>query len=89
MPSRWATCGPMPGMGARRLALATMTRSISSGASPLAASALPPAATAISTSVSSSDAHRRSAMPTRLWIHSSLVSITWARSSLVTRRRGR
>ena len=34
-------------------------------------------------------AHRRSAIPTRLWIHSSLVSITWARSSLVTRRRGR
>ncbi len=86
---RWATCGPMPGMGWRRLALARTTRSISSGARPLAAMALPPAAVAISTRVSSSSAQRRSAMPTRLWIHSSLVSMTWASSSLVTRRLGR
>ncbi len=56
---------------------------------PLAAKALPPAATLISTSVSSSAAHRRSAIPTRDWIHSSLVSIISASSSLVTRRRGR
>ncbi len=54
-----------------------------------AALELPPAAVAISTRVSSSSAQRRSAMPTRLWIHSSLVSMTWASSSLVTRRRGR
>jgi hypothetical protein len=79
----------MPGIGTRRLALATTARSISSGERPLAAIALPPAATAISTRVSSSSAQRRSAMPTRLWIHSSLVSIVCASSWFVTRRRGR
>ena len=61
-----------------------MTRSTSAAASPLAASALPPAATAMSTTVSSGPANRRLAMPTRLRIHSSLVSIRAARSSLVT-----
>src|SRR5436305_1950086 len=44
----------MPGIGCLRLALAATTMSISSGSSPLAAIALPPAATAIPTSVSSS-----------------------------------
>src|SRR6476660_5890739 len=78
----------MPGIGLRKLALATMTRSMSPVAMPLAAMALPPAATAISTRGSSSLAQRRSAMPTRVWIHSSLVSITWARSAFVTRLRG-
>src|SRR5438128_1921163 len=55
----------MPGIGCFRLALAAMTMSISSGSSPLAAIALPPAATAISTRVSSSPAQRPSATTTR------------------------
>jgi hypothetical protein len=89
MPSWWATCGAMPGIAVGGLVVASSTRSMSVASRPLAASALPPAATDISASVSSGSAHRRSAMPTRPWIHSSLVSIVWASSSLVTRRRGR
>ena len=64
--------------------VATITRSMSAGESPLAARALPPAATAMSATVSSGPAIRRLAMPTRLRIHSSLVSTVLARSSLVT-----
>ena len=46
--------------------------------------ALPPATTAMSATVSSGPANRRLSMPTRLRIHSSLVSTRAARSSLVT-----
>lgn len=81
--------GTDAGDGIVRVALVTITRSTASADSPLAASALPPAAMAISTSVSSGAAQRRSAMPTRVRIHSSVVSIVWDSSSLVTRRRGR
>ena len=65
---------PRSGPGSASVQVATMTRSMSSAATPLAASALPPAATAMSTTVSSGSAKRRSAMPTRVRIHSSLVS---------------
>ena len=61
-----------------------MTRSTSDGASPEAASAFAPAASAMSATVSSSRATRRDWMPTRDLIHSSLVSTIFARSSLVT-----
>ena len=66
------------------LHVATVTRSMSEGSSPLAASAFAPAASAMSATVSSSRANRRSRMPTRVLIHSSLVSTSLARSSLVT-----
>ena len=61
-----------------------MTRSMSAGDRPLAASALPPATTAMSVTLSSGPAIRRLTMPTRLRIHSSFVSTWAARSSLVT-----
>ena len=57
-----------------------MTRSMSAGDRPLAASAFPPAAVAMSATVSSGAAILRLAMPTRLRIHSSLVSMVAARS---------
>ena len=61
-----------------------MTRSISPGDRPLAASALPLATDAMSVMLSSGPANRRLTMPTRLRIHSSLVSTWTAMSSLVT-----
>ena len=61
-----------------------MTRSMSAGDRPLPASALPPATTAMSVTLSSGPAIRRLTMPTRLRIHSSVVSTWAARSSLVT-----
>ena len=88
MPSRVATVAAVLGMGASGVQVATMTRSMSAGDRPLAASAFPPAATAMSASVSSGPAIRRLTMPTRLRIHSSLVSTCWAISSLVTTRAG-
>src|SRR5215467_9656228 len=64
--------------------VATITRSMSAADRPLAASAFPPAATAMSVTVSSGPASRLLAMPTRLRIHSSLVSTVTASSSLVS-----
>ncbi len=84
MPRRLATAAAAFGIGASVLQVATMTRSMSDGLTPLPAIALPAAATAMSPTVSSGPAIRRLMMPTRLRIHSSLVSMTSARSSLVT-----
>ena len=84
MPSRDATVADTLGIGASVLQVATMTRSMSDTLTPLPAIALPAAATAMSATVSSGPAIRRLAMPTRLRIHSSLVSMAAARSSLVT-----
>src|SRR6516164_8980997 len=84
MPSRCATTAAVFGIELSVLQVATMTRSMSAGDRPLPASALPAAATAMSPTVSSGPAYRRLTMPTRLRIHSSLVSIRAARSSLVT-----
>ena len=65
--------------------VATITRSTSAGLTPLAASALAPAASAMSTTVSSGAANRRSRTPTRLRIQASSVSTPRAmRSALVT-----
>ena len=61
-----------------------MTRSTSDGSSPDAARAFAPAASAMSSTVSSSRATRRDWIPTRDLIHSSLVSTILARSSFVT-----
>src|SRR5450631_1196909 len=88
MPSRVATVAAVLGIGASVVHVATISRSMSAGDRPLPASAFPPAATAMSASVSSGPAIRRLAMPTRLRIHSSLVSTCWAISSLVTTRVG-
>jgi hypothetical protein len=84
MPSRCATTADTFGIDASVLHVATMTRSMSPGDRPLAASALPPATNAMSVTVSSGPANLRLTMPTRLRIHSSLVSTRAARSSLVT-----
>ena len=69
MPSRLATAAATFGIGASVLQVATMTRSMSDGLTPLPAIALPPAATAMSPTVSSGPAIRRLMMPTRLRIH--------------------
>ena len=84
MPSRYATTADTFGINASVLQVATMTRSMSPGDRPLPASALAPASKAMSVTVSSGPANRRLTMPTRLRIHSSLVSTCAARSSLVT-----
>src|SRR6266853_3354053 len=84
MPSRCATPAETFGIDASVLQVATMTRSISAADRPLPASALPAATTAMSGTLSSGPANRRLTMPTRLRIHSSLVSTRAARSSLVT-----
>jgi hypothetical protein len=84
IPSRAATSPAALGIGVGIVQVATITRSMSVGASPLPASAFPPAATAMSGTVSSGLATRRLEIPTRLRIHSSLVSIRAARSALVT-----
>ena len=84
MPSRCATTAETFGISASVLQVATMTRSMSPGDRPLPASALAPASTAMSVTLSSGPANRRLTMPTRLRIHSSFVSILAARSSLVT-----
>jgi hypothetical protein len=65
-----------------------MTMSMSAADRPEPASAFSAAAPAMSATVSSGAAMRRSAMPTRSRIHSSLVSTIWASSSLVTTREG-
>jgi hypothetical protein len=84
MPSRAATVAATLGIALSAVEVATITRSMSAGARPLAASALAPAAAAISATVSSGPAILRLAIPTRLRIHSSLVSTVWARSWLLT-----
>src|SRR5262245_3893220 len=84
MPSRRATTAAVFGIITSGVHVATITRSMSSGDSPLPASALPAAATAMSATVSSGPAMRLLAIPTLLRIHSSLVSTVAASSSLVT-----
>ncbi|CAM5471581.1 hypothetical protein SALBM311S_09632 [Streptomyces alboniger] len=72
--------------GERSIAVevATRTRSMSPGVRPAVASALAAAWAASSSTGSSGPAMRRVRIPTRLLIHSSLVSTMPARSSLVS-----
>src|SRR5215472_473511 len=84
MPSRLATTAAVLGIITSGVQVATITRSMSAGDRPLPASALPAAATAMSATVSSGPAILLLAIPTRLRIHSSLVSTVAASSSLVT-----
>ena len=89
MPSAPAIWVAACGTGEFRLQVATMTVSMSAGCRPASASAFALALAPIETTVSSSPPNRRSAMPTRLRIHSSLVSMISDSSSLVTTRSGR
>jgi hypothetical protein len=72
------------GIGASAVQVATITRSMSAAERPLAASALPPAAVAMSARLSSGPAMRLLTIPTRLRTQASVVSTVAARSSLVT-----
>ena len=87
MPSLAATRQATLGLRSMEVQVATTTRSMSAAVRPELASALPAAAAAMSATVSLS-AIRRLTMPTRSRIHSSLVSTSWAMSSLVTTREG-
>ena len=84
MPIRAATCAAAFGICVGIVQFGRMTVSTSDGSTPASASAAVPAATAMSVSSSSFSAKRRSMIPTRVWIHSSLVSMIFERSSLVT-----
>ena len=84
MPIRSAVCAAALGMPFGIVQVATITVSISLGARPESFTAREPASAAMSTSSVPSSAMRRLWMPTRSRIHWSLVSIRWARSSLVT-----
>ncbi len=84
MPIRSAVCAAAFGMKLGIVQVATMTVSISVGASPASFTARAPASLAMSTSDVSDSAMRRLWIPTRSRIHWSLVSMCWARSSLVT-----
>ena len=83
-PSRAATRAAVFGERSTAVEVATSTRSMSPGASPAAASALAAACAASSSTGSSGPAMWRVRMPTRLLIHSSLVSTMARRSSLVS-----
>lgn len=83
MPRRAATRAAVFGDRSIAVEVATTTRSTVSGPCPAAASALAAACAASSSTGSSGPARWRVRMPTRLRIHSSLVSTMPARSSLV------
>ena len=87
IPSLAATRVATFGHRSTELQVATTTRSMSAAVYPALASAFSAAAAAMSATVSS-PAMRRSTIPTRLRIHSSLVSTIWASSSLVSVRVG-
>lgn len=84
MPSRAATLADMLGERCSAVEVATRTRSMSEACIPAAASALAAACAAISSTGSSGPPTCRVLMPTRLVIHSSLVSTMPARSWLVS-----
>ena len=85
MPNRAATRGAAVGTGVGMVQVATMTRPTALASMPALARAFPPAATAMSTTVSSGSANRRDLMPSRLMIQSLSVCTPRAiRSSLVT-----
>lgn len=83
MPRRAATRADMLGERSMAVEVATRTMSMSEGCSPAVARALAAACAARSSTGSSGPPTCRVLMPTRLVIHSSLVSTMTARSSLV------
>src|SRR6185295_4314898 len=76
------------GMGMSGVTVAQMIRSTSAGGTPAASSAWRHASVANWDMTSPSPAIRRSRMPVRVVIHSSLVSTIFSRSRLVTTREG-
>jgi hypothetical protein len=87
MPSRPATWAAMLGQRSIAVNVATVTRSMSAGCRPAAASAFPAAAVARSVT-DSVRAMWRVAMPVRRRIQVSSVSTSLARSSLVSTSSG-
>src|SRR3954451_442560 len=88
-PSDAATKQAVEGKTISGVIVATMIRSSSEAAMPAESSALRAAAVASDAVVSPSPAMRRSLIPVRWTIHSSLVSTIFDRSSLVSRFSGR
>ncbi len=78
----------MPGKKWSGLRVASTIASTDDGSSPASSRAITLARRAISAPVIPSGTHRRSRMPVRSTIHSSLVSISRVRSSFVTTRSG-
>ncbi len=89
VPSSWATRVATAGVWSRWLIVATTTQSICSASMPACSRAARDAATDIICTVSCGSAKRRSLMPERCWIHSSLESIASTISELGTTRDGR
>ena len=88
MPSFEATWVEACGICAGNVQVATMTVSMSEGCSPASSMARRPASAPIMATDSWSPAKRRSAIPTRERIHSSLVSTRRSKSALVSRPSG-
>ena len=88
MPSASPTNAPVCGSGCSGDAVATISRSMSSGASPARLIASAAAAVASVAVVSPRPATRRSRMPVRSTIHASFVSTRASRSAFVTRPSG-
>ena len=84
MPSRWATSAATFGIETSVLQVATMTRSIVGGGQAAAGERLAAGDDRHVGHGLLGPAYRRLMMPTRLRIHSSLVSTRAARSSFVT-----
>ncbi len=88
-PSSVAIVVATAGVWCRWVTVETITVSICPGSMLAASMAFRAAATDIIWIVSSSEAQRRSSMPERVRIHSSVESIMVQISSLLTTRRGR
>ena len=89
VPSSWAMAVAIAGVCSMCETVATTTQSIWAASRPARSRAWRAAATDIICTVSSGPAQRRSLMPERCWIHSSLESIASTSSELGTIREGR
>ena len=88
MPSSSASSAAVDGNVMSGVTVATMSRSIEPGSTPADSSACRHAGRAMSVIASSCAAMRRSRMPVRSMIHSSVVSTSVESSALVTTRSG-
>ena len=89
VPSSWAMAVATAGVCIMCETVATTTQSICAASRPARSRAWRDAATDIIWMVSSGPAKRRSLMPERCWIHSSLESMASTSSELGTIREGR
>ena len=87
-PSSSARIAAVAGKAMSGVTVATISRSMSAGSTPACASAARAAGSAMSDSASSSRAMRRSRIPVRTTIHSSVVSTSLDSSSFVITRSG-